>query len=204
MRVDDIDQIKEVKLVMLGSTTVGKTSIVTRLTKGFFNGESTSTIGTAFLSKTIPVDDIQVKIQIWDTGGSERYRAMAPMYFQNADAAIIVYDITSAESFADVETWLKELRDKGPENILICLAGNKSDLSQMRAITQENMCKYAQGHGIPIFKETSALTGENVESLFTEIARQLSKGVPNEPQMPKLELAEKNKTPTKEKTSCCN
>ncbi|KAH0793523.1 ras-related protein Rab-5B [Histomonas meleagridis] len=198
----EMSQIKEVKLVMLGSTTVGKTSIVTRLTKEIFNGQSTSTIGTAFLSKTIPVDDMQIKFQIWDTGGSERYRAMAPMYFQNADAAIIVYDITSSESFSDVETWLKELREKGPENIVICLAGNKSDLSQMRAVSYENVVKYANSHGLRIFKETSALTGENIEQLFIEIARILAKGVPNEQDIPKIEIAERQSQQKEKK--CCN
>ena len=79
--------IKEAKVVMIGSTTVGKTSITIRLTRSTFVESTTSTIGASFQSKTLTVDEEQIKLQIWDTGGSERYRAMAPMYYHDAQAA---------------------------------------------------------------------------------------------------------------------
>ena len=173
--------VREAKLVMLGSTTVGKSSIVTRLTRDMFNPESPSTIGAAFISKSVQVGDITIKLQIWDTGGSERYRAMAPLYFQNADAAVIVYDITSKESFKDVEEWLKELREKGPSSIIIALAGNKCDLLN-RNVQSETASDFAERNKIPLFKETSALDGTNILELFTDIAKMLVNGVPNKEQ----------------------
>ena len=165
--------LRDAKLVMLGSSTVGKSSIVTRLIRETFASDTVSTVGATFLSKTIEVENMQVKLQIWDTGGSERYRSMAPMYFHDADAAVIVYDMTSRQSFDDVDIWLKELNDKGPQSIVIALAGNKSDLSGQRAITERMANDYAEKHGIETFMETSALSGENITELFTEIARRI-------------------------------
>ena len=168
--------LREAKVVMLGSTTVGKSSIVTKLTRGTFSEATASTIGAAFLSKTINIGDQEVKMQIWDTGGSERYRAMAPMYFQNAQAAIIVYDITSSSSFSDVDVWLKELREKGPQDIIIGLAGNKCDLQDQRTVKTEEASRYAHKNQLNVFKETSALNGTNINEIFSEIAKIIATG----------------------------
>ena len=166
--------LREAKLVILGSTTVGKSSLVTRLTREMFNPDESSTIGAAFVSKPIPANNPKIKLQIWDTGGSERYRVMAPIYFHDADAAVIVYDITSNNSFQDVEVWLKELKDKGPQHIVIALVGNKSDLAAQRVVTVADARKFIeQNKDIQIFEETSALTGDNVQKLFEQIADKL-------------------------------
>jgi small GTP-binding protein len=162
---------RESKVVILGSTLVGKTSIVSRLATNSFSPATTPTVGTALLGHTVKVGELEVKLQLWDTGGSEKYRSMVPMYFQHADAAVIVYDITSRESFNDVTFWLKELRDKGPDSIVIALAGNKCDLEQMRAVPKEHGQNFATQNEIPIFRETSAVTDENVHEIFEEAAR---------------------------------
>ncbi|EAY11587.1 small GTP-binding protein, putative [Trichomonas vaginalis G3] len=193
--------LKEAKVVMLGSTTVGKSSIVTMLTRGSFSESCASTIGAAFLSKTINLGDQELKLQIWDTGGSERYRAMAPMYFQNANAAIIVYDITSSTSYNDVESWLKELREKGPASIIIALAGNKSDLDQQRCVATEDAQSFAQKHGIPIFKETSALKGINIQEIFTDVAVAIARGAVSTAPAEQVTLTESN--PKDKKKKCC-
>ena len=162
--------IKEAKIVMIGSTTVGKTSITIRLTRSQFVESTTSTIGASFQSKVVSVGEEQVKLQIWDTGGSERYRAMAPMYYRDAQAAVIVYDITSKESFDDVETWLLELKEKGPKGCIIALVGNKSDLSASRQVSTQQAQNYADTKKVNIFFETSALNGENINELFQKVA----------------------------------
>jgi small GTP-binding protein len=162
--------IRDAKVVMLGSQTVGKSSIVTRLIRGTFTVETVSTIGAVFQSKTVTVGDIQVKLQIWDTGGSERYRSMAPMYFRDADAAIVVYDMTSTQSFQELEGWLKSLTDQGPETIVVALAGNKCDMAGSRTVSSETAQRFVADNGIPIYMETSALNGENVEAIFTQVA----------------------------------
>lgn len=164
---------RDAKLVMLGASTVGKSSIVTRLVRGTFAPDTKCTVGATFLSKTIEVENVQVKLQLWDTGGSERYRSMAPMYFHDADAAVVVYDMTSRQSFEDVDHWLHELTEKGPQSIVIALVGNKSDLSSQRVISTKTAHEYAEKHGIETVMETSALSGDSIEEVFTEVARKI-------------------------------
>ena len=164
----------EVKLVMLGSSSVGKSSIVTRLTKSIFKPDCVSTVGASYLSKTVDIDGTNVKLQIWDTGGSERYRAMAPMYFRDADACLVCYDITSKNSFDDVDNWLQVLNEKGPEGVLVALAGNKADLELLRAVKYDTAAEYAKMCNIKIFYETSALNGQNIDQIFMDIASVLA------------------------------
>jgi Ras-related protein Rab-5C len=171
MQLDHGQTIRDAKVVMLGSSTVGKSSIVTRLIRNTFPVEVMPTIGASFLSKTMAVGETQVKLQIWDTGGSERYRSMAPMYFRDADAAIIVYDVTSTQTFQEMEIWLKELYQKGPQSIIIALAGNKSDLTARRAVDESSLQRFAEKYQIDTWMETSALTGDNINELFESIAK---------------------------------
>jgi small GTP-binding protein len=167
----DLESTRESKVVILGSTLVGKTSIVSRLAADSFSPTTTPTVGTALRGHTVKVGDLEVKLQLWDTGGSEKYRSMVPMYFQHAEAAIIVYDITSRESFNDVTFWLKELREKGPASIVIALAGNKCDLEQMRVVLKEDGQNFATENEIPVFRETSAVTGDNIAEIFEDAAK---------------------------------
>jgi small GTP-binding protein len=171
MLLEQGQAIRDAKVVMLGSSTVGKSSIVTRLIRDTFPVEIMPTVGASFLSKTVAVGDVQVKLQIWDTGGSERYRSMAPMYFRDADAAIIVYDVTSAQSFQEMEIWLKELNQKGPQSIVIALAGNKIDLTARRVIDEMTLKRFAEKYQIEAWMETSALTGDNITELFQAVAK---------------------------------
>lgn len=160
---------RDAKVVMLGSQSVGKTSIVNRFIRDSF-GPAAPTVGAVFLSKTVSVGDVLVKLQIWDTGGSERYRSMAPMYFHDAHAVIIVYDLTVAESFRDVDGWLRELYEEGPEHVVIALVGNKCDLREMRCVSSDAVSALAEKQKIAIQLETSASTGENVKKLFETVA----------------------------------
>jgi small GTP-binding protein len=160
---------QDAKVVMLGSQSVGKTSIVNRFIRESF-GPCTPTVGAVFLSKIVRVGDIEVKVQIWDTSGSERYRLMAPMYYHDAQAAIIVYDVTSAESFRDIESWLAELTEEGPESIVVAIVGNKSDLNDRRVVPLQMAKDFVEQHHIRLQFETSASTGENVAKLFDAVA----------------------------------
>lgn len=164
------DQVFEKKLVLLGSSTVGKTSILNRYMRDTYSEQTVATVGTSIKSKTITIDNYKVKLQIWDTGGHERFRSLTPMYFHDADACIIVYDITSKQSFDEVKYWLKDLDEKGPQEVLIALVGNKSDLDSLRMVLTEDGQGFADTNKISIFMETSAQSGENITELFTEIA----------------------------------
>lgn len=162
------------KMVLLGESAVGKSSLVLRFVKGQFHEYQESTIGAAFLTQTVTVDDITVKLELWDTAGQERYHSLAPMYYRGAQAAIVVYDITNADTFSRAKVWVKELQRQAAPNIVIALAGNKADLASKRQIETVDAQTYADENGL-IFMETSAKTAMNVNDIFMAIARKLPK-----------------------------
>lgn len=120
----------EAKVVILGTQGMGKTSLVHRYTTGQFSASSVpSTIGASFLAKKLVVDGVKVRLQLWDTAGQERFRSMAPMYYRGSNAAVIVYDITSMQSFLDVKSWIEELRRNMSTDPVIHVIGAKLDLA---------------------------------------------------------------------------
>lgn len=167
-----VGNVREVKLVLLGEAGVGKSSLVLRFVANHFKAYSESTIGAAFMSKTLVVDDQAIKFQIWDTAGQEKYHSLAPMYYRGASAAIVVYDITRATSFKVLQNWVQELQSLGPENIVIAIAGNKCDLDDKREVARDEAKGYADDINA-IFVETSAKTGDNVQDMFTVISKRL-------------------------------
>mmetsp|Transcript_13730 Transcript_13730/g.19684 ORF Transcript_13730/g.19684 Transcript_13730/m.19684 type:complete len:195 (-) Transcript_13730:192-776(-) len=185
------------KLVLLGDTAVGKSCLVVRFVRDEFFEFQEPTIGAAFLTQTVGLDDCTVKFEIWDTAGQERYRSLAPMYYRGAAAAIVVYDITNQDSFAGAKSWVKELQRRGDPNVVIALAGNKADLESRRKVEFEEANAYAQENGI-LHLETSAKNSNNVKSLFIEIAKKL----PKQPPQPDRETFSLM-PPKQEKRSCC-
>jgi small GTP-binding protein len=178
---DDYDYL--FKIVLIGDSGVGKSNILSRFTRNEFSLESKSTIGVEFATRSMEVNGKTVKAQIWDTAGQERYRAITSAYYRGAVGALLVYDITKTESFADIEKWLKELRDHADSNIVIMLCGNKLDLKHLRTVNIENAEILANKEGL-LFVETSALDSTNVESAFqqtlSEIYKIMSKKETNE------------------------
>ncbi|PKI83029.1 Ypt52p [Malassezia vespertilionis] len=162
------------KLVLLGESSVGKSSIALRFVKDQFDDFRESTIGAAFLTQTVRRDeDTTVKLEIWDTAGQERYKSLAPMYYRNAHCAIVVYDITEEESLEKAKGWIRELQRHADANIVIALVGNKLDLGDTRRmISTEDGAKYAESEGL-MFMETSAKTPTNITELFDAITKKL-------------------------------
>ncbi|GAB2292233.1 Complex III subunit 3 [Dionaea muscipula] len=158
----------QAKLVLLGAMGTGKTSLVLRFVKGQFFDYQESTIGAAFFTQVLSLNEATVKFDIWDTAGQERYHSLAPMYYRGAAAAVIVYDITSMESFEKAKTWVQELQRQGNPNMFTVLVANKADLDTMRKVDNEVGEQYAKDNGLNFF-ETSAKNAQNVNELFFEI-----------------------------------
>jgi len=165
---------KRHKLVLLGESSVGKSSIVLRMVRHEWTENQHPTIGASFFKLTVPGDQ-PVHLDIWDTAGQERYRSLASMYYRGASAAIVVYDLTSAESFERAKFWIKELLANGNGDIVIGLTGNKLDLAaERRKVPLEVAKKYAEETDI-ILHETSAKTGENINLLLEDMVAKLRK-----------------------------
>jgi len=189
------------KLVLLGASAVGKSSLVWRFVKKQFFEYQESTIGAAFLTQNVVLDDFIVKFEIWDTAGQERYHALAPMYYRGAACAIVVYDICRAETLKRAKDWVKELKNNGNPNIMIALAGNKFDREDSRQVATEEAASYAEEEGL-IFMETSAKLNHNVTEIFQEIARRLPKSTaPAKPS--KGIIMDPDHIPDKKKGGCC-
>ncbi|XP_036031634.1 ras-related protein Rab-5A-like [Onychomys torridus] len=154
------------KLVLLGEFAVGKSSLVLRSVKGEFHEFQESTIG--------------VKFEIWNTAGQEWYHSLAPMYYQGAQAAIVVYDITNEGSFARAKHRVKELQWQTTPNIVISLSGNKADIVNKRAVDVQEAQSYVDGNGL-LFMETSAKASMDVNEKFMAIAKNLPKDKPENP-----------------------
>ena len=163
---------KKYKVVLLGESGVGKSSLVLRLVKDEWIPNQHSTVGASFFRYTATVDDLTVNFDIWDTAGQERYKSLASMYYRGAAAALVVYDITSLDSFDRAKYWIRELMANSPETI-ITLVGNKCDLEEQRRVSREDAKKYADECGLLHF-EASAKDGTRVQAVFQEAARKLA------------------------------
>lgn len=160
------------KLVLLGDTSVGKSCLVVRFSKNEYFEFQEPTIGAAFLTQRIQFEDSITAFELWDTAGQERYRSLAPMYYRGASAAVVVFDVTNADSFEGAKSWVKELQRRGDPNVVIALAGNKADMKDRRVVEAAEASEYAASEGI-LYMDTSAKTGLNVKELFVAIARKL-------------------------------
>ncbi|KIM45946.1 hypothetical protein M413DRAFT_298340 [Hebeloma cylindrosporum] len=126
------------KIVIMGNSGVGKTSLLHRYTQNKFDPKNTtSTSGAFFVTKKVYVNGLKVRLQLWDTAGQERFRSMAPMYYRGANAALLLYDITNASTFEDIRGWLEELKKNCPPELIIYIVGSKADLYRHRQVTSD-------------------------------------------------------------------
>ncbi|EAY10697.1 small GTP-binding protein, putative [Trichomonas vaginalis G3] len=137
---------RELKVVLIGDASVGKTSLLTRYITGSHTSNISPTLGAAFTTKLVESDGENVKLQIWDTSGEERYRSMAPLYYRGAAVVVLVYDLTIESTYSSIDHWLEALRQHvNMQTTLILLVGNKLDLlnTNKRVVSQEDAKRHA-------------------------------------------------------------
>ncbi len=167
------------KILLIGDSGVGKTSLIMRFTKNIFNEDFLNSIGVDFKSKDLNVEGKKIKLQIWDTAGQERYNAVNKNLFQKVQGVIIMYDITNRVSFENINKWLYLLSQNVSDKAKI-LVGSKLDLSEeKRIVTEEEGQNLADKNNMP-FYETSSKTGENVEKIFFTLAQNIYENLSNE------------------------
>lgn len=160
------------KVVLLGEGRVGKTSILLRYTKGEYSDRQVSTLQASYLDKKVTIGTTNVQLSIWDTAGQERFHALGPIYYRDASGALLVYDITDAESFNKVKNWVKELRKIVGNDIVIVIAGNKVDLEKNRNVNEQEAIQYAESVGAAHF-HTSAKANRGLDEVFNSLATKM-------------------------------
>merc|ERR1711879_80532 len=164
------------KLVFVGDSSVGKTSIISRFMHGHFDAHYDATIGIDFLAKTHTVDGKTVRLQLWDTAGQERVRSLIPSYIRDSSVAVVVYDVSKQDTFHNTNDWISEVRKEREEDVLIMLVGNKTDVGEsQRAVRYSDGEEKARRHNA-LFIETSAKSGHNVKELFDMVCKKLPEG----------------------------
>lgn len=158
-----------VRLLMVGDSSCGKTSLVLRFDQNVFSTKFVTTIGVDYRDKMVKIENAPMRLQLWDTAGQERFRSLTSNFFGRADGFVLCYDISNRPSFDHVIGWMRDIKTRAPPDCDIVLCGNKSDLDNDRVVTSDEGSALAQEYGVQFF-ETSALTGNNVEGMFTALA----------------------------------
>jgi Ras-related protein Rab-5C len=161
---------KKFKVVLMGASSVGKTSLFIRFSRGTFPGGSESTIGAAFVSREVQLERGTVALHVWDTAGQERYRSLVPRYSLGAAAIIIVFDLTDPDTFTSAKDWFAEAKEHHPSGVIWFLVGNKLDMPITVDVAKAQ--EFAALEGLK-YTQTSAKTGENVNELFIQVAKLL-------------------------------
>lgn len=165
----------QIKLLTIGNSGVGKTSLLIRYSSHSFSPTFITTIGIDFKIKTVQMDGKRVKLQIWDTAGQERFKTITTSYFRGAQGILLVYDTTDAETFEGINQWMQQIKQFGEENVNKMLVANKCDYPESeREVTKAQGEKLARDYGMK-FVETSAKTGQGVEDAFMLIAGDVMK-----------------------------
>ena len=170
------------KVLLLGDTTVGKTCSLMKYTDKTFQDIHMATIGLDYRLKSMKLKSGKnIKLQIWDTAGQDRFRAITKNYYKGSHGIILIYDVTNVQTFENVKQWVSQIREEASANVIIYIAGNKIDMEEERKVNKEEGEKLAEELGFP-FVETSAKSGININETFEDLVERIDKIYGNSPQ----------------------
>ena len=164
------------KYIIIGDAAVGKSNLLLRYVHGQFKPEYQLTIGVEFGAKNINISSKVFRIQIWDTAGQENFRSITRAYYKNSVCALVVYDISSRDSFNNVTSWIEDCKNQSPKTIFMVLVGNKCDLEDKRQVSYEEGKELADKNDL-LFFESSAKDGINVDEIFENSAKEIAKNI---------------------------
>ena len=196
------------KVLLLGNSNVGKSSLFLRFVDDIWNDTFVPTIGVDFKIKTFDIDEKKIKMQIWDTAGQERFKNIIASYYRGAHGILLIYDVTDKDSFKNLSNWLIEIEKNASKNVLKVLIGNKTDLEDKRAVTYNQGEEFADTYGLK-FIETSAKKNLNVTEAFETLGRELMAASDDKrinKQKPNKKVTVSNAqdlTPEQQKKGCC-
>lgn len=163
------------KVLLLGDSTVGKTCFLMKYTDKTFQDIHMSTIGLDYRLKAMKLKSgKKIKLQIWDTAGQDRFRAITKNYYKGSHGIILIYDVTSIQTYENIKTWVSQIREEASSNVVIYIVGNKIDMEEERKVSKEEGKNLADELGFP-FVETSAKTGINVNETFEDLVERVDK-----------------------------
>ena len=197
------------KLLLIGNSSVGKSSLLVRFVDDVWEENFVPTIGVDFKLKTLDVNGKKVKLQIWDTAGQERFKNITASYYRGGNGVLVVYDITDRDSFTNLTSWLIEIEKNANKNVFKLLIGNKNDLESERKVTTEEGKEFADSNGMK-FIETSAKTADIVYEAFELLTKEIIKNnlnkdkvITNKATERKIELNKGADLNKKKKEGCC-
>ncbi len=195
-----------VKIITLGESSVGKTSILAKYVDDIFDINMISTLGVDFKRKTEIIDDKQINIKVWDTAGQECFRNIQKIYYHNTEGVLLVFDLTSRQTFEQLNYWFENIKIECPKDVAICLVGNKSDLKDHIDVSDEDINEYLKKNNNPKFFKTSAATGENIKEVFQYISREImeKKKEENQNNTKRIQVIKTNMRREKKKKCCSN
>ena len=199
--INDNEYDLKFKIMILGESMVGKTSLINRYTLDVFGGKYLCTVGIDFQKKIIEMNGKKILLQIWDTAGQERYRNINKSYFQQSNAFILAYDMTNTDSFDQISYWIKEVCEKSDDRIKSILVATKVDLEDNREVSTEDGEKLAKEHNLEFF-ETSAKDNININEAFENLVSQIL-SVSGTGERESIVITRDNNKVNKDKKKCC-
>ena len=195
------------KVLLLGNSNVGKSSLFLRFVDDIWNDTFVPTIGVDFKIKTLEIDEKKIKMQIWDTAGQERFKNIISSYYRGAHGILLIFDVTDKESFKNLSNWLIEIEKNGNKNVLKLLIGNKTDLEDKRVISYNQGKEFADTYGLK-YIETSAKKNMNVKEAFETLGRELmsmniDKKTSNQKQNKKISVSKAQDLNLEKQGGCC-
>ena len=195
------------KVLLLGNSNVGKSSLFLRFVDDIWNDTFVPTIGVDFKIKTFEIDSKKIKMQMWDTAGQERFKNIIASYYRGAHGILLLYDVTDKDSFKNLSNWLIEIEKNASKNVLRLLIGNKCDLEEKRVISFNQGKEFADTYGLK-FIETSAKKNLNVNEAFETLGRELmsaseEKKIIHQKQNKKISVAKAQDLNIEKKGGCC-